>query len=196
VRRTIGERLRAWPHLMARLLQGAPWWVLPALGLFASGLGVFLILNPVASLSRYSLSIGLGLALSGLADLASVPRSPRRLMPPLVAIAWILAGVLIAAWPDAQVAALVAIGVCALAAGAVSHLSMLPRVAGAERRTVLLLGLLDAALAVLALLLPLLTLLGITMLFGVRTLFSGVRLTYAVISALRSHRGPEAVPGT
>lgn len=196
MRRTIRERLRAWPQLMARLLQGAPWWVLLALGLFSSGLGVFLILDPVASLNRYALSIGLGLVLSGLADLAAVPRSPRRLRLPVVAIAWILAGLAVAAWRDVQVAVLVAVGVCALAAGAASHLSMLRRVAGAERRTVLLLGLLDAALAVLALLLPMLTLLGITMLFGVRTLFSGVRLTYAVIASLRSHRGPEAVPGT
>jgi uncharacterized membrane protein HdeD (DUF308 family) len=196
VQRTIGERLRAWPQFTARLLQGAPWWALLALGLFSGGLGVFLILDPVASLSRYSLSIGLGLAVSGLADLAAVPRSPRRVLLPLMAILWILVGVAMAVWPDPPVAVLVATAVGALAAAAVSHLSALRRVAGAERRTVLLLGLLDAALAVLALVLPLLTLLGIAMLFGVRTLFSGVRLTYAVITALRSHRGPEAVPGT
>ena len=103
MRRTIGERLRAWPHLMARLLQGAPWWVLLALGLFASGLACS---DPQpGGLAKPILAVDQpGLAL-GLADLAAVPRSPRRLMPPLVAIAWTLAGVLIAAWPGAQVAA-------------------------------------------------------------------------------------------
>ncbi|EMY32231.1 hypothetical protein D477_021218, partial [Arthrobacter crystallopoietes BAB-32] len=66
----------------------------------------------------------------------------------------------------------------------------------ARRRTGLLLGLFDLLLAALALLLPLLTLLGVALLFGIRTLVNGVRLTYAVLAGLRSRGSTEAVPGT
>ncbi|EMY32164.1 secretory lipase, partial [Arthrobacter crystallopoietes BAB-32] len=125
MQRSIGERVRAWPKLLARLLQGAPWWVLLLLGLLCVGLGVVLILDPVVWLTRYSLALGLGLIVSGLGDLAVIPRRARPVLMPLVALGWILAGVLVVAWPVPPVALLVAIVVCALAAAGISRLAAL-----------------------------------------------------------------------
>ena len=85
----VWDRLHAWPQLLARFLRRAPAWVLLLLGLACTAVGVVLILDPVVSLKRYSLSLGLGLVVSGLSDLAAGPRSPRRVLLPLVALCWV-----------------------------------------------------------------------------------------------------------
>ncbi len=187
-------------------------WRLPAsgprllaglLGAVCTAIGLIIVVRPLIALDTLTLTVGIALIASGLADLAVIGRAEGRNVagtqlsrtteqpgggaadqaangprwPTLaVALGWVILGVIVLAWRGLSLAALVwVVGIALAAAGLVriAHAVRTPQ-PGRERAANALLGVASLIVGVLALAWPDITVLVVAVTFGARTLWFGL----------------------
>lgn len=159
-----------------------PWWLPCAFGAVVGVFGVVLVMRPFASLSVLVWMVAAGLVLTGIATMGLAgPHGRSSWLTPLGA-AWILAGVLVAAWPGVTTSAVaVIVGVSLLLGGAVEVAAGLVG-AAAHRVAAVIAGVASVLFGVLALTWPDVTLLVVAVVFGSRLMIFGVRVAWAAFT--------------
>jgi uncharacterized membrane protein HdeD (DUF308 family) len=161
---------------------GRPWRPVLALGILTAVVGVVLTVFPVVAAFALNLVIGVTLVVAGAERLIESRRPGNRALGLFLGVAGVVLGVLALLAPRLTLTVLVAV---------VGWSLLLTGVAGivtgtALRRSrggvwLLVTGVLDVVVAVLALVWPGVTIVVLSLLFGVRTLLAGVAdITYAL----------------
>ena len=145
-----------------------------ALGLACVLIGAWLTVKPFDSLSVLVWLIAAAFVVSGVAEVASAESTARPWLSRIVGLGWIVAGVLVAAWPAITVTALtIAVGIALVAGGAAKVFAALSE-SGDERFVLATVGLASVVFGVLALSWPAVTVLVLAVVFGVRTIVFGL----------------------
>jgi uncharacterized membrane protein HdeD (DUF308 family) len=179
------------PELPA--LRRLPRWVSLALGLACVAVGVVLVTRPFTSLSVLAALVAAALLVTGGLEAAGARLSPRPGIAVATGLAWLAAGILVAAWPG------ITIGVIAIVIGISMIIGGAGRIASALRGTAdqrvaaALLGLASVIFGALALAWPDVTVLVIAVVFGARTVLFGLSQIAGVFSG--RDRGAEAAAG-
>ena len=167
-------RLRLLPAVKALISRRLPWWLVLALGLACVLIGAWLTVKPFDSLSVLVWLIAAAFVVSGVAEVASAESTARPWLSRIVGLGWIVAGVLVAAWPAITVTALtIAVGIALVAGGAAKVFAALSE-SGDERFVLATVGLASVVFGVLALSWPAVTVLVLAVVFGVRTIVFGL----------------------
>jgi len=199
-------------------------WRLPAprllsglLGLVCVAIGLFLVVRPLASLDTLTLTIGVGLVVSGLADVVALPNrleirtgsrdgAPSATRPGddpasgramraanvAVAIGWVVLGVVILVWRGVGLTALVWLVGAALVVSGLARIATSVRTPrpGGERAASVLLGIASLIVGVLALAWPDVTMLVVAVGFGARTVWFGLVHLGTAVRPRRSEPSP------
>ncbi|HWI31425.1 MAG TPA: lipase family protein [Microbacterium sp.] len=160
-----------------RLVERAPGRVAFLIGAALALLGVFIVTRPLTSLWVLGVYVGLSAILTGIVDLGDGRRTPLWWNRVASAV-WIVGGLVILIWlgrslellPDALAVLLVFSGI--------GSLTGVARGRASERVLAVAAGVSQIAFGALALLWPDVTLLIVAVLFGVRTIISGVALAW------------------
>ena len=83
-----------------------PRWVAVILGLACVAAGVVLVLRPFASLSVLAALVAAALLVTGVMELAAVPASPSAAITGVAGLGWLVAGIVVVAWPGITIVAL------------------------------------------------------------------------------------------
>ncbi len=151
-----------------------PWWVVSLLGGACVVLGAVLIAKPFRSLSVLAVVVAATLILTGVSELASGAGFTRPWLSLVVGLVWLVVGVVALSWPGITIHALaIAVGV-ALVAGGVAKIISAVRSDGEERFLHAVTGLTNVVVGGLALTWPVVTVLVLAVIFGVRTALFGV----------------------
>jgi uncharacterized membrane protein HdeD (DUF308 family) len=174
-------------------LVGRPWKAVLALGILTAVVGVVLIVFPVVAAFALNLVIGVTLVVAGAERLIESRRPGNRALGLFLGVAGIVLGVLALLAPRLTLTVLVAVVGWSLLLTGVAGIST-----GIARRRrpggvwLLVTGVLDVVVGVLALAWPGVTIVVLSLLFGVRTLLAGVAdITYALAA-----RRAEAATGS
>jgi uncharacterized membrane protein HdeD (DUF308 family)/acetyl esterase/lipase len=171
-----------------------PAWALVALGLACLLLGAFLTVDPLQSLRVLARLVGIGLVLSGVADLAGADEATRPWLSRVAGLIWIAGGVAALVWPGITIGALAIAAGIALVVGGALELAGATRDRGGEERILRSSsGTTSVLVGLIALTWPGITVLVIAVLFGVRTALFGVGLL--VRAWRRRRRTHPAAPG-
>jgi len=170
-------------------LDRLPWWVVAALGLATSVLGAVLVFRPFTSLSVLVVIVAVGLFLTGATTLAGARLAAPRWPVVVAGAAWIVAGIVVVAWPDISTRTLAAVvGVAMIVGGVLDAVAGL-RGSTDERLAAVIGGVASVVFGVLALTWPSVTVLVVAVVFGARLVVFGLRLAW---SAVRERDGPDA----
>lgn len=161
------------------------WWLLALLGAVTALLGALILIRPVAGEFALAVLIALALAVSGLSQIAASSRWPRRWVPVVWGVLSLVAAVIAAVWPAISLFALaVVIGLGLILRGLISIGAALgdrPSFWGAW----LVLGVLEVAVGIAAVIWPGITILVLALLIGVDLLLVGL-MELAAAVRLRS----------
>lgn len=163
-----------------------PRWGRSALGVACVILGAALTTRPFTSLSVLVLLAGATAIITG-ATRWGTARSTAGRLDDVLAVGWILAGILIIAWPDLTVRGIALVIGIAMIVGGIGDLVGGLRGTRDERLAAILKGIASVIFGVLALAWPDVTLLVVAIVFGIRTMIFGVS---EVLAALRGDREP------
>ena len=157
-----------------------PWWLRALLGLLCAVVGTVIVFRPFASLSVLVVAAAAAAIATGVATLASSHRVAAP-WPWLIGLGWILAGVLLVAWPGLTTRGLAIFVGIAMIVGGVAEL-----VAGVigttdERLDATIGGAASVIFGLLALAWPDVTLLVVAVIFGARTILFGLRTLFAAV---------------
>jgi uncharacterized membrane protein HdeD (DUF308 family)/alpha-beta hydrolase superfamily lysophospholipase len=160
-------------------LHRLPWWVAAVLGLACAVLGVYLVLNPVSSVSVLLGAVVIGVLLSGITTLAAA-RLARPQWPAVTAgVLWILTGIVLLAWPDITTKALAVVVGLALVLSGILDVAAGVRGTTDTRVASVISGAATTVFGVLALGWPSITVLVVAIVFGARLVLFGLRLTWS-----------------
>jgi uncharacterized membrane protein HdeD (DUF308 family)/pimeloyl-ACP methyl ester carboxylesterase len=168
-----------------------PWWLALILGAVCTGIGVALVAAPFRSLTVLVWLTGAALIGSGLAELVLTPDTRRPRVSAAVGVTWTIAGILALAWPGITALALALCTGLALVAGGAGKIVAAVSGDTDERWVLGLSGATGVVVGVLALSWPAATVLVLAVVFGVRTVLSGLS---QMLLAWRSRSGDGAVP--
>lgn len=160
-----------------RLVERAPGRVALIIGVALALLGVFIVTRPLTSLWVLGVYVGLSAILSGIVDLGDARRIPvwwNR----VVSAVWIVGGLAILIWLGRSLELLPDVLAVLLVVGGIGSLTGAARGRLSERVLAVAVGVSQIAFGALALLWPDVTLLIVAVLFGVRTIVSGVSLAW------------------
>lgn len=175
-------------------LRGLPWPVRLVLGLATIAVGALVLLRPFDSLTLLLVVIAAALVVDGVARLLDAAQAPRPLVARIAAVAELVGGVLVVAWPAIPVTALALVVGVVLVVNGVADLSA--AVTGRRERRVAhaLLGLALVIFGVLAIVWPDVSLIVIAVAFALRLVIVGV----GVVARAVRHRdaaAPRREPG-
>ena len=179
-------RARALPALVAR----APWWLRIVVGLAAIVLGLLLITRPLSSLTVLAIYIGLSFIFSGIGDAIDASESESPGVGIAFGLVWVALGVAMLVWLGRSIDLLGPVIAIALIAGGVVRLVRAIRGTTDERVAAGISGTADLVLGYVALQWPDVTLIVIAVLFGARTVFSGVQTVWRGVAAGLAPRPP------
>jgi uncharacterized membrane protein HdeD (DUF308 family)/pimeloyl-ACP methyl ester carboxylesterase len=166
-------------------------WTVVASGIVCIALGAWLIADPLRSESTLRWLIGLGLILSGGAEIASSATARRPMLARAVGAGWVLAGVVVLAATGLTLHGIsVVVGIALVAGGLVRIADALTH-RGADRAVSLLAGTTNVLVGTLAIAWPAVTLLVLAIVFGVRTIVVGVVAVWSGISSGRRQQTVE-----
>jgi uncharacterized membrane protein HdeD (DUF308 family) len=178
---------------MGRAVLRAPGWLRVALALACIALGAALLTRPLLSLGTLVVLIGATLIVSGIADLVTASRADSAAAARfVVAAAWIIAGVVVIAWPGVTVRVLAIVVGVMLAISGVRHLIGAVRGGPVDARIAdVLLGLAGIVVGALALAWPDVTVLVVAVLFGARTIWFGLTTLWGVTTRRHDDAGED-----
>jgi uncharacterized membrane protein HdeD (DUF308 family) len=161
----------------------AVWWVFFVLGLITTILGVLVIFHPFAGAYGLAVLIAATLIVSGIADVIGAAQWRHAWVPILWGLLAIAAGIAALVWPDITLWALaVLIGIMLIVRGSLRTVASI-----AARPTMwgfwLLVGLLEIAAGVLAMVWPEITIFALAVVIGIDLVIVGV---VAIVFAFRT----------
>jgi uncharacterized membrane protein HdeD (DUF308 family) len=163
----------------------AVWWVFLVLGVITAALGVLVIVRPFTGAVGLAILIAATLIVSGIGDILAAPQWRHSWIPLVWGVLSIAAGVATLVWPDITLWALaVLIGIALIVRGAMRALASI-----ASRPPMwgfwLVVGLIELAAGIAALVWPEITILALAVLIGIDLLIVGL---VAVAFAFRTRR--------
>jgi len=165
-----------------------PRWVSLVAGLACAVIGAVLVTRPFTSLSVLVALVAAGLLVTGVMDLASARFSPSPAVTVAAGVGWVVAGIVVLAWPGITIFALaIVVGISMIIGGAARIISAVWGTAD-QRVAAALSGLASVIFGALALSWPDVTVLVIAVVFGARTVLFG--LSQIVLAF--SHRDADA----
>jgi len=168
-------------------LRGLPRWAALAVGVLAFLLGLALVFRPFASLAALLLVIVVGLVLLAVGEVTAGPQNADRRVSWLKAAGWLLLAVGLVLFPGIGIHALaVVVGVALVVDGVLDVVGAI-RGTREERVAGLVQGIAAVIVGVLALAWPGVTLLVVSVLFGLRLAWFGVTTVWAAV------RGPRPI---
>lgn len=163
------------------------WWVLALIGAVTAVLGIVVIIRPVAGEFALALFIAAGFIISGLGDLVTAGRWPRKWVPVMWGLLSLAAGVVAIVWPGITLEILaVIIGLMLIVRGVIAAMGAMvdkPRGWGVW----LIIGLVEVAVGVAAVAWPDITILIVAIIIGIDLLIAGLA-ELAVAFQLRALR--------
>ena len=153
------------------------------LGACAVVIGVLLLINPFAAVRSLALLVALALAIGGVMEIVTTPRGERRWTVVLTGTILVVGGLLAVVWPGATLWSLALITGVSLAVHGVA----ITVAAVADRRTIpgwgwlVVGGLCNLVIGILALLRPTVTVVVLGLLLGVQILVFGAALLAAAV---------------
>src|SRR5689334_3350216 len=181
------------PELPA--LRRLPRWVSLALGLACVAAGVVLVLRPFTSLSVLAALVAAALLVTGVMELAAVPASPSPAITGVAGLGWLVAGIVVVAWPGITIVALAIVAGISMIIGGFARITSALRGTVDQRVAAALSGLASVILGALALSWPDVTVLVIAMVFGARTVLFGLSQIVQALSDRDTGAGPAASDG-
>ncbi len=167
------------------------WWVSIVVGLACIGLGVWLVAAPLRSESTLRWLIAAGMLLSGVGEAASASTARRPVLARIIGASWVLVGMVVFVATGLTLYAIaIAVG-GVLVAGGLIRIGEAIVHAGSDRPIQVLAGGSNVLLGGLALAWPAVTLLVLSVVFGVRTIVVGVVTVWSGLSP--SGRRDEAI---
>jgi uncharacterized membrane protein HdeD (DUF308 family) len=174
---------------------GRPWRPVLALGILTALVGVVLTAFPVVAAFALNLVVGVTLVVAGAERLIDSRRTTHRAIAAVLGLVGIVVGVAALLLPRVTLLVLVALtgwglvvaGACGIAAGIVLR-------RGRAGAWMLATGVLDLVVGVLALAWPGVTILVISLLFGVRTILAGLADVAYALAARRTQAAGEPPP--
>jgi uncharacterized membrane protein HdeD (DUF308 family) len=163
------------------------WWLILLLGLALIVIGILLLVNTNAAAFTLALLIAFGLFLAGIDSLVEAQRHRVRWPSYVMAVIWIVIGVIAVAWPDVTLWALaVTVGVGLLIAGVTeAWLAVMMHRTLPSWGLWMIAGVLSAVAGVLCILWPDATVLVLAVLLGLWVIFRGI---VTVLFALALHQ--------
>jgi uncharacterized membrane protein HdeD (DUF308 family) len=152
----------------------AVWWVFFILGVLTTALGVLVIIRPFTGAVGLAILIAVTLIVSGIGDILGAAQWRHRWVPVLWGVLSIAAGILTLVWPDITLWALaVLIGIALIVRGAMRTLAS---VAGRPPMWGfwLVVGLIELAAGVAALVWPEITILALAIVIGIDLIIVGI----------------------
>ncbi|GAB3572562.1 hypothetical protein GCM10027445_30280 [Amycolatopsis endophytica] len=170
------------------------WWLVAALGVATTVLGVLLLANLAAAVGTLAVLVAIALFVEGIDEIATAERHRTRWPSYLLGAVWIVVGVIALAWPGITLLTLaVVVGIGFVVAGigqigaTVTWRRNLP-VWGLW----LAMGVVTLAIGVLALVWPGITILTLALWLGVALVVRGVGALWFGLQLRRAHRAVEA----
>jgi uncharacterized membrane protein HdeD (DUF308 family)/alpha-beta hydrolase superfamily lysophospholipase len=172
-----------------------PRWVAVILGLACVAAGVVLVLRPFASLSVLAALVAAALLVTGMMELAAVPASPSPAITGVAGLGWLVAGIVVVAWPGITIVALAIVAGISMIIGGFARITSALRGTVDQRVAAALSGLASVILGALALSWPDVTVLVIAVVFGARTVLFGLSQIVQALSDRDTGAGPAASDG-
>ncbi|MFD4467250.1 lipase family protein [Rhodococcus sp. NPDC058505] len=164
------------------LLDRTPRWVSILLGVGCAALGLALLTRPLTSLTLLGILIGAACVTTGVSDLMAASRSATPRTGRVLGVAWILLGIAIVGWLGHTIGLLAPVVAVALVCSGVTRLVRVLRGDADERAATVLFGSADIVFGAVAWFWPDVTLLVVSLLFGIRTVVFGVTRIWAGVT--------------
>ena len=174
-------------------MTGAPQWLLLAVGLTTTALGMYLAARPLSALQVLGLYVGVSCIISGAGDLLSHRAGSARgfLTGGLV---WVVGGLAVVVWVGRSIELLGPVVAVVLTVSGVIRIAGWVRARTAAHALTALFGLAELGWGLTALTWPDATLLVVAVLFGGRTAMFGISLIWRGVAGLRATRSRAAAP--
>ncbi len=163
-------------------------WVIAAGGVACVVLGAWLVVAPLRSESTIRWVIAAGMALSGIAEIASSASARRPGLAQAVGALWVFTGLVVLGVTSLTLYGIAVVVGIALVAGGVIRLADALTNRGNGQAVQLLAGTTNVLLGGLAVAWPAVTLLVLAIVFGVRTIVVGVVAVWSATSSLRDRQ--------
>lgn len=172
-----------------------PRWVAVILGLACVAAGVVLVLRPFASLSVLAALVAAAFLVTGVMELTAVPASPSAAITVAAGLGWLVAGIVVVAWPGITIVALAIVAGISMIIGGLARIMLALRGTADQRVAAALSGLASVIFGALALSWPDVTVLVIAVVFGARTVLFGLSQIVQVFADRDAGAGPAASGG-
>ena len=164
------------------VLRRLPRWASLIFGLACVAVGVILVIRPFTSLSVLAALVAAALLVTGVMELAGARLSPRPAITVVAGLAWLVAGIVVLAWPGITIEAIAVVAGLSMIIGGGGRILSALRGTADQRVAAALAGLASIIFGVLALAWPDVTVLVIAVVFGARTVLFGLSQLAAVFS--------------
>jgi len=175
------------------LLRRLPWWLALVLGAAVVLLGLSLVAKPFDSLRTLVLIVGVGFVLTGISDIVAARDRPASRFGILAGLGWIVAGIIVLAWPGISIAALAIVAGINLIVGGIIKLATGLRREADERVATVVSGLANVIFGILALSWPDVTVLVLALLVGPAIVVFGIG---QITTALARRNEPDVASET
>jgi uncharacterized membrane protein HdeD (DUF308 family)/pimeloyl-ACP methyl ester carboxylesterase len=190
-----GTRTRSENVMRAELavFRRLPRWIPLILGLVCVVAGAVLVVRPFTSLSVLATLVAAALLVTGVMELAAVPVWPPAAITASAGLGWLVAGIVVAAWPGITIVALAIVAGISMIIGGATRIMSALRGTVDQRVASALSGLASVIFGALALSWPDVTVLVIAVVFGARTVLFGLSQIVQVFSDRGTGTGPAAI---